>query len=119
MAFLRRSQWLVPACALLGLVGCGNEEQSTNGGGGGGAPFVCDGHAVPSTPTFVDATVGWGLDVVGLTGQVGSQALSAADVNGDGYPDLVIHGAAGRLQVGQEVPHLRVLVNLPRAGGGR
>jgi hypothetical protein len=45
--------------------------------------------------------------------------LAAADLDGDGYPDLVVHGFGERMPVGTDQPFIRVLLNRPRDGGGR
>jgi enediyne biosynthesis protein E4 len=104
---------------VIGAVGCGDDAGSGGAGlgGSGGQAASCSADAGSGSLAFVDNTVAWGLGAI--TGSPGSQAIVAADINGDGYPDLVVHGFADRMPVDLEVPFIRVLLNVEAAGGGR
>jgi len=52
---------------------------------------TCDVHANAGT-TFVDSTQDWGLAPI-----VGNR-IASADLDGDGYPDLVIHAVSSNLR---------------------
>ena len=111
------------------LLGCSSEDPdplpidpggtggSGGDGGGGGGPTAaaCDAHAAPAPASFTDRTEAWGL------GDVDAIILSAADLDGDGYPDLVAHRVAPhqREVIGEEPRLYRVLFNVPGADGGR
>ena len=89
-------------------------------GGGGGNPDAgdsgpkCDPHGTSGT-TFVDATQAWGL------GSVTGNRIVSADLDGDGYPDLVIHaiGSNNRETIGTPPKLVWVLMNRPNPNGGR
>lgn len=98
-----------------------SSQSSTSGGGGsGGAPnpaVACDVHATKGPATFTDRSDAWGLTGAGIVGN----RIVSGDLNGDGYPDLIIHaiGSNNREVIGAS-PHLiYVLMNEPAAGGGR
>ncbi len=117
--------------ALLGIaiasaaVGCGGAVEETGGAGGGGAtgeggsggagPAICDAHATSGAPVFEDQTAAWGLSSV-----VGIRAMSA-DLDGDGYPDLIVHGLAANVRetIGEGDKRVFLLMNEPAEGGGR
>ncbi len=90
------------------------------GGGGGGNPDAgdagptCDPHGTSGT-TFVDSTQAWGLGSV-----VGNRIVSA-DLDNDGYPDLIIHaiGSNNRETIGTPPKLVWVLMNRPNGSGGR
>jgi hypothetical protein len=65
--------------------------------------------------SFTDRTTAWGL-----TGIVGNRIVSG-DLDGDGYPDLIIHaiGANNRETIGMPPYLIYVLMNEPAPGGGR
>jgi enediyne biosynthesis protein E4 len=101
-------------------VACGDAGSTAGGGGTGGAggaggAEVCDGHAVAGPTSFEQRTEAWGL-----AGVVGGRVMSG-DVNGDGYPDLLVHGFAPnvREEIGSDVRRVFLLVNEPADGGGR
>ncbi len=73
---------------------------------------TCDVHANAGT-TFVDSTQDWGLAPI-----VGNR-IASADLDGDGYPDLVIHAVSSNLRqkVGAPPVLVSVLMNRPRANG--
>jgi enediyne biosynthesis protein E4 len=94
----------------------------------------CDVHAsAPST--FTDATEAWNLGKSGL--QMVGNRLMAADLDGDGYPDLIVHAIysgkrenilpselppgvdAGLLPDASYERLVTVLMNRPRPDGGR
>jgi hypothetical protein len=69
---------------------------------------------------FTDASVAWGLDDAHL--QVRGNMLEAADLDGDGYADLLVHMAGdGRSDPSKPGKNqlVRVLMNRPASGGGR
>ena len=77
---------------------------------------ACDVHAGGGT-TYADKTGDWGLgDVVG-------NRIVTADLDGDGYPDLIINaiGATNKREPLDGTPPklVCVLMNRPRQGGGR
>ncbi|MFO0552225.1 MAG: CRTAC1 family protein [Polyangiaceae bacterium] len=84
------------------------------GGFGGGEPS-CDAHASAGLPSFEDTTAAWGLSAV-----AGGRVMSG-DVNGDGYPDLIVHGFAPNVRETIGTPPKRVflLINEEAANGGR
>ena len=81
-------------------------------------PYSCDLHA-GSAPHFVDATAAWGLGAGGL-GVTGNRIVSA-DLDGDGYPDLIIHPLATnqRETLGTPPKLVWALMNRPNPAGGR
>ncbi|HEY3445571.1 MAG TPA: CRTAC1 family protein [Myxococcales bacterium] len=107
------------------LSGDGGELGGDGGGGGSGdgsletgidaGPVVCDPHAVTGAAAFTDQTAAWGLSSV-----VGNRII-AADLDGDGYPDLVVHTVSSnaRETIGTAPKRVWVLMNRPKAGGGR
>lgn len=72
-------------------------------------------------PYFKDVTADYGLDPTGLA--VAGLRLASADLNGDGYPDLVVHdlGTNNRDDLTASPPRRfkSLLLNEPRPGGGR
>ncbi len=87
---------------------------TTDGGAADGAPPgpTCDVRATQAA-SFTDETTGWGLgDVVG-------NRIVSADLDGDGFPDVVISaGAANKRTPVDAAPlPIRVLMNRPRPGG--
>ena len=130
-----RSRFLAPLLALgscfafvacgdsAGTGGNGGSSSSAGGQGGGVQPEVCDGHAVTTALSFEDRTVEWGLtDVAG--GRV-----TSGDLDGDGYPDLLVHNfypgcspepcTPTREVIGQGTRRTFLLMNEPGPGGGR
>jgi len=77
----------------------------------------CDVHA-GATPKFTDATEAWGLGEEGLRLQ--GNRIIAADLDGDGYPDLVVSSNTPnqRDSVGED-SWVRVLFNRPGPNGRR
>jgi hypothetical protein len=67
---------------------------------------ACDLHAGQGT-TFADATMAWGLG-----GVVGNR-ITSADLDGDGYPDLVINGNTPN----KRNQPVKVLMNRPNGAG--
>lgn len=110
------SRSVVPA-ALLALVlsGCGDDSATSGAGGSTPEPESCDGHAVGGPAQFSRQTERWGL-----VGVVGGR-VSTGDVNGDGYPDLFVHGFAPNVREvkGGEARRVFLLMNEPAEGGGR
>jgi hypothetical protein len=74
---------------------------------------------------FVDRTDAWGIGRSGLA--VDGNRIVSADLDGDGYPELVVHALHGNARevigsvndAGVHQHTLRVLMNRPKAGGGR
>src|SRR5687767_8693852 len=65
-----------------------SSSSGSGGGGGSATPAVaCDAHAVTGPAGYVDRSEAWGLTAQKVTGIL----LSAADLDGDGYPDLIAH----------------------------
>ncbi len=66
---------------------------------------------------FLDATDGWGLGAAGLA--VTGNRLTAADLDGDGFPDLVVHAVSSnaREQLDGGKRLVWQLMNRPRPGG--
>lgn len=131
-----RSRLLLSSLALClaspAFTGCGDDSATGGGGGGNGGnggeggkiePEICDGHAVTSTLAFTDNTEAWGL--VGVAGG----RVTSGDVNGDGYPDLLVHNfypgcsptpcAPSREVKGEGTRRTFLLMNEPGPGGGR
>ena len=124
---------LVLALALatpLTVAGCGDDDGAvvTDAGpssvdaspdGGGPPPMACRTGTGwdPSRPAFENRATEWGL------GAVRGNTLATADIDGDGFADLFALDAAGNarteLDAVPPVIHVRVLMNRPRAGGGR
>jgi hypothetical protein len=84
--------------------------------GGAGVP-ACDVHAVKGVVAFTDRSDAWGLTGAQIVGN----RIVSGDLDGDGYPDLVIHaiGSNNRETVGMPPNLLYVLMNEPAPGGGR
>ncbi len=118
--------------------GCGSDESSSSGSGGSsggnaggsagaagsggsvggsagsaGSPPSCDVHATSAAPSFVRNTAAWGLE--GVEGN----RISAVDLDGDDYPDLIIHGLSNNTRAPNSAPTSRILMNREKAGGGR
>jgi hypothetical protein len=88
-------------------------------GGNGGNPDAgdggptCDPHGTSGT-TFVDATQAWGL------GSVTGNRIVSADLDGDGYPDLILSNDATNKRDDTTMPRTTwVLMNRPNGSGGR
>lgn len=100
----------------------GNEQGGAGQGGTGGStpPSCMD--AVINAPTFVDVTEKWGLDAKHLN--VLGNRISTMDLDGDGYPDLIVHRVGSNARTDIEVAKkdsnqwlVRVLMNRPAPGG--
>jgi hypothetical protein len=85
-----------------------------NGDGGTDSGPSCDPHGATGT-SFVDNTAAWGL-----TGVTGNRIVSA-DLDGDGYPDLIVHAiyTNQRETIGTPPNLVYVLMNRPNGSGGR
>lgn len=79
-------------------------------------PEVCDAHALTGTARFTERSADWGLSA--KTAQ--AWVLTSADLNGDGYLDLVGHVPAGNVRGKADGDrYFTVLLNEPKPGGGR
>lgn len=121
---LRRSLCL----ALLACTACSDNDVpgsgapppgATGSGGAGGAgpeATVCDVHATTAPARFTDRSDAWGLGKA----VVGNRIVSG-DLNGDGFPDLIIHaiGTNNREVIGSGTHLVWVLMNEAASGGGR
>ncbi len=94
----------VPFFSLVLLVfslGCSGDRRPppADGGGDGGSdadagtpppPERCASFSAPGAgPRFTDVTAAWGVDAAGL--DVLANRVSSGDLNGDGYPDVIVH----------------------------
>jgi hypothetical protein len=97
-----KSTPLILACAAW-LSACGDTQQ----------PLVCEPHAA-GAPAFTDATAEWGL-----TSVVGNRLVSA-DLDGDGWPDLLVAAVSSnrREVIGSPPKLVWALMNRPRPDGG-
>lgn len=113
-------------------IGCGNSARrggdpvDAGAPGDGGAdvdagppapPARCASFTAPGPgPSFRDATADWDVDATGVN-------VSAADLDGDGWADLIIHAAGGNVRNDFTKPPrdwiYHVLMNRPKDGGGR
>ena len=106
------------------LMACSKDPVQPGGDAGPGPFESCDVHA--SAPShFTDRSAAWNLEPDGGMGITGNR-ISAADLDGDGYPDLLIHAISSNarsnvpLPDGGRSPMLeRVLMNRAAPGGGR
>ncbi|MHB8878468.1 MAG: FG-GAP repeat domain-containing protein, partial [Myxococcaceae bacterium] len=82
------------------------------------APVQCLPHTA-AAGAFRDATDDWNLGKTGLA--VVGNRIVAADLDGDGYPDLIVHAITSNLRekIGTPPKLVNVLMNRPRTGGGR
>lgn len=99
----------------------GPEEADAGGDAGADAPdpyASCDVHAAPPAH-FADATEAWGLGASGVAAT--GNRITSPDLDGDGYPDLVVHAISSnaRTSLGSGTWLVRVLMNRPKPGGGR
>jgi hypothetical protein len=98
--------------------GVTSTSSSGSGGAGGTGPVAtaCDVHATTAPARFTDRSEAWGLGAA----VVGNRIVSG-DLNGDGFPDLLIHaiGSNNREVVGSGTHLVWVLINEPAPGGGR
>jgi hypothetical protein len=91
------------ALAVAALAGCGDPQPP---------PLVCDPRAA-GAPAFADATADWGLGAV-----VGNRLVSA-DLDGDGWPDLLVTAISSnrREVIGAPPKLVWALMNRPRPDG--
>ncbi|MEO7096063.1 MAG: hypothetical protein ABI175_22570, partial [Polyangiales bacterium] len=81
-----------------------------------GGDLAADGSALK----FTDKTAAWDMGEAGL--DVFGNHLEALDLDADGYPDLLVHsGGSARndLALPKKSQGWRILMNRPKAGGGR
>lgn len=103
--------------ALVLLAGCGDESKTQPPGPKEPVAVACDVHATTGSAKFVQRSDAWGLS----TAKVVGNRLSSADINGDGFPDLMVHaiGSNNREVIGQAPRLVYVLMNEPSPSGGR
>lgn len=101
----------------------GSAGGEAGSGGAAGAGVSCLGEP-PGAPKFTDASAQWGVSADKL-GVIGNRMM-AADLDGDGYPDLIVHRVGSNARTDVEAAKLdpsrwqaRVLMNRPAPGGGR
>jgi len=85
-------------------------------------PEQCASFAAPGDgPRFADATARWGVDVAGL--DVLANRVSTGDLNGDGYPDVIVHRGGSHnpndFTAEPRAYNYRVLMNVDDGSGGR
>lgn len=112
-----------------GAGGSAGEGGGGNAGEGGGGGEGGQGGSSPScldtpvgAPTFTDATDRWGLSS-GKLNVLGNR-LTAVDLDGDGYPDLIVHRGGSNARTDAEAAQedsnkwlVRVLMNRPAPDG--
>lgn len=99
----------------LAVAGCSSDDATPATTDPPDPPLACDAHAVTAPATFTDRSLEWGLSDPSIAGWV----VSSADLDGDGYLDLVAHvPSATRGTVGGEKFHA-VLMNEANPSGGR
>ena len=100
------------------VVGCGGEDPTTQPNEPSAPVAVaCDVHATTGSAKFTQRSDAWGLSTANVVGN----RLTNADINGDGYPDLLVHaiGSNNRETIGQAPRLVYVLMNEPGPSGGR
>jgi hypothetical protein len=123
---LMRRSWGV-AFAAITLCACGGKGGAISGADGGAPTRVDAGVPPPAEKcatnvpdggvSFRDVTDAWGM------GDVRAGRVSVADLDGDGFPDVVVHkignhNRADFTKPAKDWPY-RVLMNRPKDGGGR
>jgi hypothetical protein len=105
----------------MGGISGGAGGQAAGAGGLKGAPLSCAA-TVQGATSFTEASDRWGIGPAGL--HLLGNRLSVADLDGDGYPDLIVHkgGSNARTviadaQADQTRWLYRVLMNRPAADG--
>jgi hypothetical protein len=85
-----------------------------------GPKVTCGAGPQVTGPLYVDATNAWNLSRDGGLGVVGNR-ISAADLDHDGYPDLVVHAITSNLRQSTDGGRRLVWMLMNRAGadGGR
>jgi len=103
---------------LFPLSGCGSEPtEQPSPPDPGPVAVACDVHATTGAARLSDRSDAWGLTDAKVVGN----RLTSADLDGDGYPDLVIHaiGTNNREVIGEGKRLVYVLMNEPGPNGGR
>ncbi len=91
----------------------GDNGNGSDAGTDADAGPTCDPHGTSGT-TFVDSTIAWGLATV-----TGNRIVSS-DLDGDGYPDLILSNDATNKRDDTTMPRTTwVLMNRPNGSGGR
>jgi len=103
MNTLSRNSRMASIAIALALAACGDNQPP---------PLVCDPRAA-GAPAFSDATAAWGLGAV-----VGNRLVSA-DLDGDGWPDLLVTAISSnrRETIGTPPKLVWALMNRPRPDG--
>ncbi|HVK66303.1 MAG TPA: CRTAC1 family protein [Polyangium sp.] len=115
---LRRSRSALSFLVFLfPLAGCGDDAKAPEPPPPAPVAVACDVHATKGAARFTDRSEAWGLSAAKIVGN----RIMSGDLNGDGYPDLILHaiGTNNREVIGEGPRLVYVLMNEPGPAGGR